>query len=470
MITNKTLTEWGFKPGVWFKIAVSAAINMRKDGASDEQIIKQLMKMTPPEAISPPTIPLRPHSIPYWVFLEAVSELERENYDQVIAAMNELMRVPTVVSGAIMPDACPAGIIPVGGVVATKNAIHPGFHSEDVCCSMMMTVFDREVEGKAMMDAAFEATHFGPGGRKEPIGMSDELVAAFRGNAFLSDLVEMGHSQMGTQGDGNHFLFAGWRGSDGLPAIVTHHGSRGIGAELYKKGMNVAKKWTKIHSPQTPEKASWIVADSPDGIEYWYALQIVRNWTRQNHAVIHARISNALGVGFIDSLWNEHNFVFCKDDGLYYHAKGATPSFAGFSPDDTSGRCLIPMNMSEPILIVGHANNADALGFSPHGAGRNMSRTKHKANLASGDSRGLSDRDAALVVDNEVGHLDIRPFSGVHDLSEMPSAYKSADKVRGAIKKFGLASIIDEILPYGSIMAGEHGQFWRRKESAKRDG
>ncbi|TIL63852.1 MAG: RNA-splicing ligase RtcB, partial [Mesorhizobium sp.] len=66
----------------------------------------------------------------------------------VVEAMDALLRTPTVVSGVVMPDACPAGTIPVGGVVATRNAIHPGFHSADICCSMAITVFKRNDDPK----------------------------------------------------------------------------------------------------------------------------------------------------------------------------------------------------------------------------------------------------------------------------------------------------------------------------------
>ena len=468
MITDRTLIMWGFKPGAWFKQAVHEANNMWPVGFTDEEIIARMHEMVPSELVQPTPIPLRDVSIPFRVFLEPTNELEQENCDQVVAAMDALMRLPTAVSGVVMPDACPAGIIPVGGVVATRNAIHPGLHSEDVCCSMYMTVLDQKVDLKEIMDEAFKITHFGRGGRKKRMGHStmDLLEPWFKSNKFLADLVETGRDQLGTQGDGNHFLFVGQRHSDGMPTIVTHHGSRGLGAKLHKKGLDVAKKWTKVNSPETPDKASWIVADSEDGIAYWEALQIVRLWTRENHRLIHNAIAMAFRVGIIDDLWNEHNFVFKKDDGLFYHAKGATPSFAGFSRDD-DGRCIIPMNMSEPILIVEHTNNPETLGFSPHGAGRNMSRTKHKANLAGGDSRGLSDRDAALVIENEIGHLDVRPYSGVHDLSELPSAYKSADQVRNAINKHNMAKVVDQILPYGSIMAGEQEQFWKRKKNAR---
>ena len=54
------------------------------------------------------------------VNIKAENELEENNINSVVATMNEVMRTPTVVDGAIMPDACPTGsigTIPVGGVV-----------------------------------------------------------------------------------------------------------------------------------------------------------------------------------------------------------------------------------------------------------------------------------------------------------------------------------------------------------------
>ena len=68
--------------------------------------------------------------------------------------------------------------------------------------------------------------------------------------------------------------------------------------------------------------------------------------------------------------------LWCWKGSLFYHGKGATPSWTGFSPEDT-GRTLIPLNMAEPILIAAHRDRPETLGFAPHGAGRNLSRTAY---------------------------------------------------------------------------------------------
>jgi len=463
-ITGKTLIEWGLTPGPWFNDAINKANSLSESGWPLASIEEHVRRMQPENM---PVIPLHTTPKPYRVFLEPENALEQDNLDKVTSKMDELMRVPTVVSGVVLPDACPTGEMPVGTVIATKDAIHPGFHSPDVCCSMAVSVFKHDMTLSALMNAARAITHFGPGGRNDDrFRMPATVADDFRRNRFLHNLVDLGHTHMGTQGDGNHFLYVGVLRSTGQPTIVTHHGSRGVGANLYKQGMDLAKKHTKIYSPETPDKSSWIDANSEDGQEYWEALQIVRRWTKWNHFRLHNAIEQLVGNPVDDRFWNEHNFVFKRDDGLFYHAKGATPSFQGFSDDD-DGRTLIPMNMASPILLTRHEDNPQSLGFAPHGAGRNMSRTQHMKNLSEefpSDNRGMSVRDKLEIFKRETNNLDIRSFSGAPDLSELPSAYKNADQVVRSIKENKLARIRDYIDPFGSIMAGE--SVWDRKKKS----
>ena len=123
-------------------------------------------------------------------------------------------------------------------------------------------------------------------------------------------------------------------------------------------------------------------------------MQIVRLWTKANHHAIHDLTATKIGNGVADRFWNEHNFVFRKKDGLFYHGKGATPNWAGFSDDD-DGRTIVPLNMAEPVLLLKHKDNKDALGFAPHGAGRNVGR---KAFLRENKPRLPTGIDASTAV------------------------------------------------------------------------
>ena len=441
-INGHTLIALGFIPGNWFGEAMDY-INTNK--LENEAMLTYLEQFK-----LPPMIELQ-ESVPFYKNIKAENELEQKNVDDVVATMVEVMKTPTVVNGSIMPDACPTGrigVIPVGGVVVAKNAIHPGMHSADICCSVMLTDFGK-VAPKTVMDAAHSITHFGPGGRSRDtqFRFPAALLEQFENTRMLKDkdMIKTARQHLGTQGDGNHFLFVGVSKKTGNTMLVTHHGSRGVGAMLFKRGMKIAERFRKQLSKDTLKQNAWIPFETPEGKEYWDALQVVRNWTKQNHICIHDATAEKIGATVENRFWNEHNFVF-KDGDLFYHAKGATPLNAKFMPDITGPR-LIPLNMAEPVLIVEGNSTETNLGFAPHGAGRNTSRTQHKKSKA--------DKTIEQVFAEETEGLDVRFFSNEIDISELPSAYKDATTVRNQMDEFGLGTVIDEVMPYGSIMAGD---------------
>jgi len=241
--------------------------------------------------------------------ITASNDVEQANLDTVRATMDVVLRTPVVVEGAIMPDACPAGsigTIPVGGVVAAKDAIIPGMHSADICCSLMATVFD-DAKPADVMDAAHKATHFGPGPRESEraITLSSELEDALERFPYKGQIQGIARTHMGTQGDGNHFLYVGTLESTGQTVMVTHHGSRGFGARLYKIGMKMALSWRDKLSPSTKNANAWIPYDTDDGREYWDALQVVRQWTKENHSCIHDLTAEAINGNISTRFWNE---------------------------------------------------------------------------------------------------------------------------------------------------------------------
>ncbi len=461
-LTSDMLKSWGHVPGPEFGKLLGFGRAAAATGVDLERIRSKLETMKPPPA--PPTTQLHDTgAMSFHMNIDATDADEEDNVKKVRQTMTVVMRTPTVVAGAIMPDACPAGpmgTIPVGGVVATKNAIHPGMHSADICCSVMLSNLG-DADPARVLDAAQSATHFGPGGRKQGqrFTVSQKMVDAFRENPFLDGpkIQRMIQEHMGTQGDGNHFLFVGKSRATGDTCMVTHHGSRGPGAVLYKLGMIVAEKFRKKLSPDTLKQNAWIPADSDEGKDYWDALQLIRKWTKANHTGLHQVTSDAVGATLKDRFWNEHNFVFKRGD-LYYHGKGATPAWDDFAHDAT-GLTLIPLNMSEPVLVVRGKDKDHALGFSPHGAGRNYSRSEHK--------RRMGNVTAEQMLAAETKGLDIRFHAGGIDPSELPSSYKKADAMVEQIKKYDLAEIEDYIDPYGCIMAGDVPPFWLNKKKRK---
>jgi RNA-splicing ligase RtcB len=115
--------------------------------------------------------------------------------------------------------------------------------------------------------------------------------------------------------------------------------------------------------------------------------------------------------------------------------------------------------MAEPVLVVKGCDAAHGLGFSPHGAGRNFSRSEHRR-------RNWAVTPEAMLAAETQG-LDIRFHAGGIDASELPSGYKRAEAVVRQIKDYGLAEIEDYIDPYGCIMAGDVAPFWQRTKKIR---
>ena len=450
-VTGHTLIDWGFKPGPHFSDMIERANSLLSEGLTEPQIVNSIAHMQPEQ---PKTVPLKSVSEGangFEAYLGYSDDDEKRNYEASMAAMAEVMRTPVAEKGVLMPDACPTGPgnIPVGGVVSSKF-LHPGWHSADICCSVMCSVFGRNDDPKKILDAVQATTHFGGGGRDDSVRFPyikhrsvEKVLQEFEGNRFLRDLEMIGRQHMATQGDGNHFSFVGRLRSSGQVCLVTHHGSRKPGAMLYKKGLKLAEEQTKRICPEVKKQNAWIVNEE-DTREYWNALQIIRQWTKVNHRMVHMLAAEAADARVRYSFWNEHNFVF-RRDGLFYHAKGATPTFDHHA--DSADMRLIPLSMGDPILVVEQDPRREnaAMGFAPHGAGRNISRTEHRNRLT-------ATRQEQFEYETE--GLDARFWTGDPDVSELPSAYKDAKRIEREIQVFRLARIVDHIDPYGCLMAG----------------
>jgi tRNA-splicing ligase RtcB (3'-phosphate/5'-hydroxy nucleic acid ligase) len=490
LITGHLLLESGWPPGPALGEALKRAAEFEAKGVQDiGYILKRLRRDCPPPD---PKLSLRAEPANFTEAIEAVTEADAANLVKVRRAMHQLLRVPIIERGAIMPDACPAGsaeaTIPVGGAVAVRNALIPSAHSADICCSMAATFFTSESPVSALMEALMASTRFGYGGRA-PEDRVDHPVLREEvwDNPFLNGLEDSAAAHLADQGDGNHFAFLGEMDvtpdlltalseaghtamADALrphgvigrvKVLVTHHGSRGLGAKVYTRGQKAAVKHTAKVAHDIPAAAAWLDVTEPEGAAYWEALQYVARWTRANHQLIHDRFLAACHAHEISRCGNEHNFVWKRGD-LYLHGKGATPAWK-----DDAGRPLlglIPLNMAAPILLVLGGDRTEYLSFAPHGAGRNVSRTALMREFRQPDGTPDTARIATLLAEATAG-LDIRWWYKKADFSEGPLAYKSAIHVTAQIEQFGLARVIAQIRPLGSLMAGDAGPVpWKRDE------
>jgi len=495
MITGDDLIEAGWKPGPRFREMLEAARACEERGVTDRKYILKLLERDfdkDERKLAPRERPLA-----FTEAIEADDEAGAANLEKVRRGMRELLRTPVLEAGSLMPDACPAGqapaSIPVGGAIVARNALLPSAHGADICCSMYATVFECDRPRAEMLDALTDATRFGPGGRAPEDRVDHPVLGeSVWSNRFLKGLEEQAAQHLADQGDGNHFAFLGRlraretlirslgeAGHDELarplhdrnreragnepgdgdgPAylvLVTHHGSRGLGAHVHKRGHKAAVRETRRIADGIPDAAAWLDTRTETGRDYWEALQYVGRWTEANHRTVHGRFLERAGARRVAEFGNQHNFVWSRpsgEDELFYHGKGATPAWR-----DAEGRPLlglIPLNMAAPVLVTLGRNNEAFLGFAPHGAGRDQSRRATLRQFHE-EHGSLDDRTVQRAVEQATRGLDIRWYRGKADVTESPAAYKSASQVREQIERFDLTDIVAEIQPLGCLMAGE---------------
>jgi len=308
---------------------------------------------------------------------------------EAVGQMQNACRLPVSVAGALMPDAHVGYGLPIGGVLATADAVIPYAVGVDIACRMKMTVLDvplRELEQKQnRLARAIEAeTRFGVGAAFEDRRDHEVMDADWSCSPVTRENKNKAWSQLGTSGSGNHFvefgIFTARERVGELPpgqylALLSHSGSRGTGAAVCSYYSKLAvQKHPEL--PKELQRLAWLSLDDADGQEYWNAMELMGQYAAANHACIHRHVAHHLGASVLLDLENHHNFAWKEthviggvEREVVVHRKGATPAGAGVLG-------IIPGSMASPGFVVRGKGNAESLHSASHGAGRVMSRTK----------------------------------------------------------------------------------------------
>lgn len=363
---------------------------------------------------------LKTHRVPFKIYGE--NEIE----DQAKYQLYDALKLPIAVAGALMPDAHVGYGLPIGGVLATKNAVIPYGVGVDIGCRMCLTIYPVKasyLKGKKhqLENILSDHTKFGmyethKTKHDDPIFERDE----FKTIPLVKRLKDKAFKQLGTSGGGNHFVEFGevsitdvnneWD----LPlgeylGVLSHSGSRGLGA-------NIAKHYTYLATKQCPlpkqvQHLAWLDLNTHDGQEYWLAMNLAGDYAQACHDNIHKRIAKLLGERPLAKIANHHNFAWKENvngQDCIVHRKGATPA-------KKRELGIIPGSMTAPGFIVRGLGNKDSLQSASHGAGRLLSRRQCKMTLTqSAMKKELQKHDVSLIGAS---------------IDEAPMAYKNIEKV-----------------------------------------
>lgn len=344
---------------------------------------------------------------------------------------------------AILPDSHQGYGMPIGGVLAAKDAVVPNCVGVDVGCGL------RAVRTNLQYIAVDDL--------KEVLGMIRQLVpVGFSHHTEKQDkrlfpetngvrftVVEREYNkalyQLGTLGGGNHFIEI-QRGSDGYIWAMIHSGSRNLGKQVADHYNKLAVELNKQWFSSVPEKHE--LAFLPQGTveygQYLDEMNLCVSFAEANRSFMMEQVKRALcDIVHADFTWEydiPHNYAAMENhsgENVMVHRKGATRAYAGEYG-------IIPGSQGSKSYIVKGLGNEQSFKSCSHGAGRKMGRKQAQRELS---------------VEEEVRKLDemgvLHSIRGQKDLDEAPSAYKDIDVVMANQKD--LVEIEVELTPMAVV-------------------
>lgn len=389
-----------------------------------------------------------------------VHELHKKRLDYRIFGASEIeegarnqmeiaMKLPITIAGALMPDAHQGYGLPIGGVLATRNAVIPYGVGVDIGCRMCLTAYAidekfLERHRSNLKQLLIDNTCFGRETFQRPKEHEVLDHKLFQEITVLKPLKGKAAQQIGSSGSGNHFVEFGlmelkdsneWQLPSGkYLALLSHSGSRGLGAEIARHYTRVAKQICLL--PGEAASLAWLDLDTEAGQEYWQAMNLAGDYASACHHQIQERMAQALGERPLLQVENHHNFAWRErlGDGtdVIVHRKGATPA-------DTGVLGIIPGSMTAPGFVVRGKGEATSLNSASHGAGRLMSRGVAKQSITN------------KMVKQELERHQVILLGG--GLDEAPMAYKDIRQVMRY--QHELVDVLGEFTPKIVRMCGD---------------
>ncbi|HZH65127.1 MAG TPA: RtcB family protein [Flavisolibacter sp.] len=405
---------------------LSAVLQSPNQYAGDAKLGKIADALIPKPKAGGDELPMAEKGIEFSIFgAEGIEE-------GALHQMHTAAKLPVAVAGALMPDAHFGYGLPIGGVLATENAVIPYGVGVDIGCRMCLSVFDIVPKDLTDREHYFtrelnEATLFGSGSLfQKPSNHEVMEAAAWDSTGLLKGLQARAWKQLGSSGSGNHFVEWGVvnvKEKDEVLGIepgsyiglLSHSGSRALGANVANHYTKLAKEKRRL--PGDAVNLAWLSLDEEEGIEYWMAMNLAGDYASACHHVIHDKIAVQLGRKPLKRVENHHNFAWkevWEGRDVIVHRKGATPAGKGVLG-------IIPGSMASPGFIVKGRGEIASVNSASHGAGRAMSRT---AALKTVTHKQLNEVLAKQGVKLLSGGLDEAPFAykDIHEVMKAQSA------------------------------------------------
>ncbi|WP_314452849.1 RtcB family protein [uncultured Microbacterium sp.] len=350
--------------------------------------------------------------------------------DKTIEQARTSSRMPFIYPHlALMPDAHLGLGATVGSVIPTRGAVMPAAVGVDIGCGMIAvrTQFAaNDLAGRDLAELRQQIERAIPlsAGRdnRKIVATAEPRIAeleALAETAEFDPTSYAGHwrNQLGSLGSGNHFIEISLDENDDVWMFL-HSGSRGVGNRIAQHHIKVAQRlaqqwWIELPHPDL----AYLVEGTPEFARYIRELRWAQHFALLNREEMMDRVSNQLGR-FLDTPVEERERINCHHnftESERHFGKQVWVSRKGAIMADAGRPGLIPGSMGTASYVVEGRGNPVALNSSPHGAGREYSRSAARKTFTHEQLReamtGIEYRDTEAFID------------------EIPQAYQPIDRV-----------------------------------------
>ncbi|WP_337002927.1 MULTISPECIES: RtcB family protein [unclassified Microbacterium] len=330
---------------------------------------------------------------------------------------------------ALMPDAHLGKGATVGSVIPTLGAIIPAAVGVDIGCGMIAvrTQFTKgDLDGRDLADLRGQIERAIPlsAGRynRKVVTTAEPRIAALEALAEKNGFDPAQYAgnwrlQLGTLGSGNHFIEVSVDELDRV-WLFLHSGSRGVGNRIAGHHIAVAQRlctqwWIDLPDPDL----AYLVEGTPEFTRYIRELRWAQHFALLNREEMMDRVARQVSE-FLGTTVDEQERINCHHnftESEKHYGKQVWVSRKGAIQADAGRPGLIPGSMGTASYVVEGLGDPQSLNSSPHGAGREYSRSAARRTFTHDQLRaamsGIEFRDTDAFID------------------EIPQAYKPIDQV-----------------------------------------
>lgn len=307
----------------------------------------------------------------------------------------------------IMPDVHAGKGCVIGFTADLGEKVIPNIVGVDIGCGMETVELGKiDIDFSKLDETIHKYVPSGRNVHEEESGVAEEIINQLYCKDKLHDIKWLKRS-LGTLGGGNHFIEIDVD-SDGNKYLIIHSGSRNLGkqvAEIYQqmavddlksegnleeecqkliedykakgrtkdiqRGLNELKRKFKPNV-SVPQELSYLTGTHRE--MYLHDMKLCQEFARINRRTIEEIICYYMvwqTTKDTTKFQTIHNYI--DDDNIV--RKGAISAKSG-------EKVLIPINMRDGCIIGRGKGNTDWNESAPHGAGRNMSRSKAKETVS----------------------------------------------------------------------------------------